>query len=84
MDFFHPVKADFIVINNESVKNLKWLKDHFTFDQIVLNKRNSVYYIRKMKSQANMLGLNIHALQTDGALRIPLGTKKERTAAQLN
>ena len=79
LDFKDRIATNLIVINNESVKSLKWLIEHFTFDQIILNNQNSNYYIKKMKNEADRLGIDLHSLKSDGALRIPLDIKKERT-----
>lgn len=81
IDFKQKIETDFIVINNQSIKNLKWLKEHFSFERIIISSRNSKYYSRKMKDQAARLKLIIHSLKEDGALKIDLkkGIKKERT-----
>ncbi len=88
LDFKEIINTNFIIVNNESIKSLKWLSSHFNFDQLIISNKNSSYYIRKMKEEALKEGVNLHALKTDGSLRISLkeDTKKERTIvpAQLN
>ncbi|MEO9482234.1 MAG: ComEC/Rec2 family competence protein [Ekhidna sp.] len=81
LEFRDTIEVDYIIINNGSVKNLNWLKNHFTFDRIIISPKNSIYYSRKMRKQATSLGLNIHSLKEEGALKISLkeGIKKERT-----
>lgn len=81
LDFKTKTETDFIILNNQSVRSLGWLKDNFSADLIIVGSKNPVYYSRKMKAQAKELGLKIHSLKEDGALRIPLekGIKKERT-----
>ncbi|MEQ6166898.1 ComEC/Rec2 family competence protein [Ekhidna sp. MALMAid0563] len=81
LDFKGVVKTDYLIINNGAVKSLEWLKKHFDFDQLILSNKNSSYYINKMKAKADETSLDIHCMNTDGALRVALaeGTKKERT-----
>ncbi|MEO9869295.1 ComEC/Rec2 family competence protein [Ekhidna sp.] len=79
--FKNPIESDLIIINNGSVKSLKWLNENFPSKQVVIGNKNSVYYSNKMKVQAAELGLSIHSLKDDGALRINLAEnmKEERT-----
>lgn len=81
LDFQELIETDIIVINNQSIKSLKWLDEHVRSELIVIGNKNSSYYSQKMKSQANELGISIHSLKEDGALIINLeqGIKKERT-----
>jgi len=69
LNFKNLVETDFIVIQNQSVKSLKWLSEHFEFDQIILGHGNSRYYVHKMKSEGEKLDLKIHSLSGDGAFR---------------
>ncbi|WP_420317898.1 ComEC/Rec2 family competence protein [Ekhidna sp.] len=79
LDFTKKMESDLIIIENQSVKSLNWLSDSFDFEMVIIGNRNSGYYSKKIKSQAEALGLRIHSLKEDGALRIPIGIKKERT-----
>ncbi|MEQ9467801.1 MAG: ComEC/Rec2 family competence protein [Ekhidna sp.] len=81
LDFGGRIETDFIILNNQSVKSLEWLKEHFATDLIIVGNKNSMYYSRKMRAQAKEQRLTIHSLKEDGALRFPLqaSTKKERT-----
>ena len=80
LNFESPIATDYIIINNGAIKSLKWLKEHFHFERVIISSKNSVYYSRKMKKQALEHGVRIHSLLEDGALRISLkGIKKERT-----
>lgn len=81
LDFKNPIATDIILINNQSVKSLKWLTEHISSDLIVIGNKNSNYYSRKMKNQAKELNIKIHSLKEDGSLVIDLGKgiKKERT-----
>lgn len=72
LNFKQVIHSDFIIINHRAVKSLSWLKKHFTFDRLVIGNKNSLYYSRKMKKQANKLGIHLHSLKEDGALRILL------------
>lgn len=81
LEFLRPIKSDFVIINNEAIKSMKWLSENFHFKLIIISNQNSNYYSRRMKKQAEKLGLNIHSLKEDGALVLPLkkDIKKERT-----
>ncbi|SNT16740.1 competence protein ComEC [Ekhidna lutea] len=81
IDFHQFITADLVIINNQAVKSLEWLKKHFQAELVIIGNKNPGYYSRKMKQQAAELNLNIHSLKEDGALTIDLknGIKKERT-----
>lgn len=80
-DFQKVIHADFVIINNQAVKSMEWLKEHFSFQHLIISNKNSRFYSQKMKAQAKNLGLRIHSMKEDGALKVPLneGIKKERT-----
>lgn len=63
-----PIESDIVLINNEAVKSLKWLTEHFKARRIIIGSKNSYYYSRKMKKQGKKLNLDVHALRLDGAL----------------
>lgn len=67
LEFEHPIATDILIIENESIKNLQWLKDHFQFDYLLIGNHNSRYYSSKMKRQAEDHNLTIHSLLEDGA-----------------
>jgi competence protein ComEC len=81
LDFKKTISADFVIINNQSIKSLKWLSENVNAELIIIGNKNSSYYSRKMKKQATELAIPIHSLKEDGALKINLkeGIKKERT-----
>ena len=81
LGFKDVIETDYIIINNQAVKSLKWLQDNFNFGTIIISTRNSMSYSRKMKKQAEELDLSLHSMKEDGALRISLkeDIKKERT-----
>ncbi|WP_425392707.1 ComEC/Rec2 family competence protein [Ekhidna sp.] len=72
LDFKKRIDTDLIIINNQSVKSLKWLKDHFDFELVVIGNKNPRYYSRKMKVQAAEFDVALHSLKEDGALRLNL------------
>lgn len=72
LEFKQTIDADYLIINNGAVKSLAWLKDHFTFDLLIIGPKNSIYYSQKMKKQARELNLRLHSLKEDGFLRISL------------
>ncbi|MEO1255094.1 MAG: hypothetical protein AAFY41_09445, partial [Bacteroidota bacterium] len=81
LDFTKKISSDYIVINNGAVKSLKWLCKHFDFNKLILTNANSRYYTKKMKMEASALGIDLHSLKMDGALKVSLveDIKKERT-----
>ncbi len=81
LQFERVIETDIVVINNGAVKSLQWLKENFDFELVILSSKNSFYYSRIMKRQAEALGIDIHSIREDGALRYSLdkGIKKERT-----
>ena len=68
-----PIESDVIMIENGSVKSLKWLAEHFDFSYLLLGNKNSNYYCAKMKKEGLELGIPIHALPLDGAYKLELG-----------
>lgn len=72
LSIHEPIAADILVIHNEAIKNMKWLKRHFNFDHLIISNQNSRSFSRRMKEQGERLGVTIHALREDGALIIPL------------
>lgn len=81
LKFRKPIKTDYIIINNQAVKNMNWLNQNFKTSMVIAGNENSNYYTRKMKRQAADLGLNFHSMKEDGALVLALekDIKKERT-----
>lgn len=72
LNFSQPIKTDFVIINNGAIKSLKWLRNNFDFDLVIVSSRNSFYYSRKMTKQAEELGLNLHSIKENGACNISL------------
>lgn len=72
LDFKKPIETDILIISNSSIKSMKWLNEHFTFQQLILSSRNSRYYSRIAKKQGNEIGLRVHSLVEEGALKMNL------------
>lgn len=70
--FDEQVTTHLLVVENESVKSLKWLNSKFQYDHLILGNKNSNFFIRKMKKQADLLDQEIHSLKQDGAFSITL------------
>ena len=66
-EFDRLIKTDILILENGSVKNLDWLKDHFQFEHLLIGNKNSRYYSDKMKLQAQASKTAIHSLIEDGA-----------------
>jgi competence protein ComEC len=76
LNFFQKLTADWIVIQNEAVKNLEWLHDHFDCDMVILASTNDRRYTSSMLTKADELGIAMHSLSENGALSVDI--KKER------
>lgn len=72
LSFQQVIETDLLVIENEAIKNIKWLQDHFQFEHLILGNKNSPFFIRKMKKQAEEVGLSVHSLSVDGAFNVEL------------
>ena len=79
LDFKEKISTDIIIINNEAVKNLNWLQGNFTFQKLILSTKNSTYYAKKMKKQAEESGLKIHSISEDGVLRLVLPQAQKKS-----
>lgn len=77
LNFDSKIYSNIILIENGSVKSLTWLSENFDTQKIIIGNNNSTYYINKISKQAKALGVEIHVLKRDGALRMDI--KKERT-----
>lgn len=62
-----PIQSDILIINNESVKNFKWLFSNFPAKHYIIGNSNSISYARRLKNQANQHKIPIHFLKEDGA-----------------
>ncbi len=67
LQFDSLIRTDILILENGSVKNLDWLKDHFHFEHLLIGNKNTRYYSDKMKLQAKASGISIHSLIEDGA-----------------
>ncbi len=78
LNFTNKIRTDILMINNESVKSLKWLRDNFKFEYLIIGNSNSYYYSNKMKNQAQAINIKIHSLGNDGAMILDLNEHKKR------
>lgn len=76
LDFLDTLYADVLLIENEAVKNMEWLHKHFVCDHIIIGNTNSYAYTKKIKKQADDLGVFVHDLSLDGAFILENGHKK--------
>ncbi len=65
--FDHLIETDILVLENGSIKNLNWLRDHFQFKHLLIGNSNTRFYSNKMKQQAHASNIPIHSLIQDGA-----------------
>ena len=72
LDFKGIIYADFIIINNKSIKNMKWLNKNFKFNHLIVSNKNDNFYSKKIEKEAKKLNINFHSLKTDGFLSIEL------------
>ncbi|MEM9895440.1 MAG: ComEC/Rec2 family competence protein [Bacteroidota bacterium] len=76
LDFKEKISTDFIIINKNAVKSLKWLSKNFEFERIILGYGNNRYHRSNLLQEAEQLHKAIHDIQNNGALIIDI--KKER------
>ncbi|MEM6735883.1 MAG: ComEC/Rec2 family competence protein [Bacteroidota bacterium] len=72
LNFLRRIHTDILLINNEAVKNIEWLSRNFEFDCLIIGNKNTRYYSRKMKKQAEELNIKVHSLVEDGAFEVNL------------
>ncbi len=70
--FEKPIHVDILTIENEAVKSLKWLKNNFYFNHLVIGNKNSYAYSKRMERQAKKLNIDIHSLKLNGAFILDL------------
>ena len=68
LQFKEMITTDILMIENESVKSIAWLIKHFSFKELVIGNKNSHFYSKRIRKQAETLGIKIHSLKEDGAL----------------
>ena len=74
--FTKIIETDILIVNNEAVKNLEWLKQNFKYEHLIISSKNDRYYHRSIKEQARKAGIDAHSLVEDGALVLHLEHKK--------
>ncbi|MFN7095636.1 MAG: hypothetical protein ACK4M7_09765, partial [Burkholderiales bacterium] len=62
------IKTDWLVVEQNAVKDLQMLLNKFQFDQLIIGHTNRSPLISQLKKQADELGIKIHVLQQQGAL----------------
>ncbi|MEM0940238.1 MAG: ComEC/Rec2 family competence protein [Bacteroidota bacterium] len=72
LKFLKRINTNILFISNEAVKNIEWLSKNFEFDHLIIGNKNTRYYSRKMKKQAEELNVKIHSLVEDGAFEVDL------------
>ena len=76
LNFKATIETDIILLNNQAVKNLNWLNQHFKYKHLMIGNENPAYYTRLLKDQAESAGLAVHSLREDGAFVLNLAHKK--------
>lgn len=71
-EFNRVIETDIILLENESVKSLRWLDQHFIYDHLVIGNKNADFYVRNILKQAKELDVDVHVLKHDGALILRL------------
>ena len=64
-----PIETDILIINNQSVKSIKWLHAHFKYSQLIIGSQNSFYYSNWLKKKLSYEGKDVHSLLLDGHWR---------------
>ncbi|MEQ9402971.1 MAG: ComEC/Rec2 family competence protein [Cyclobacteriaceae bacterium] len=66
------IETDVLIIENEAVKSLRWLNEHFQFTHLILGNTNRSFFSRKFKKLGSEEGIVVHSLSLDGALILEL------------
>lgn len=61
-----PMKADYLIISNNAVKNLSALS-HIQASEIILDSSNSYYFAERLRAQASAAGIGIYSVLHEGA-----------------
>lgn len=65
-----PLMTDVLVINNESVKSVAWLKENFTFSHLIIGSDNSWRYSSWIQTELTKNGIASHSLLRQGSWRM--------------
>lgn len=60
------MKADYLIISNNAVKNLAALS-HIQASEIILDSSNSYYFAERLRAQASAAGIRIYSVLHEGA-----------------
>jgi competence protein ComEC len=60
------MKADYLIISNNAVKNLSALS-HINASEIILDSSNSYYFAERLRAQASVAGIRIYSVLHEGA-----------------
>jgi competence protein ComEC len=64
------LKVDYLIISQNSIKDLTTIRNHIQADQVIFDSSNSFYYVDKMLKQANQLHLNVYSVLHNGAFEV--------------
>lgn len=66
--FQRKLQTDYLIISNNSVKNIEDLMRLFSFDQLIIDSSNSIALAENLTNQTQELGIQIHSTRLNGAL----------------
>lgn len=72
LSFKRPIETDIVIINNESVKSLKWLTKHVNAKLVIIGANNGYYFRKMIREEAAHLAIPLHIVREDGAIILPL------------
>lgn len=61
------LKADWLIVSDNSLRSLKELNTKVTFDQLILDSSNSFYFADRLLKEAKSQRINVHSVLHEGA-----------------
>jgi len=61
------IKIDYLIVSNNAVKYLKYLRNTFIFNKIIIDNSNKTYLANQLIEQARVLGIQVHYTAKEGA-----------------
>ena len=67
------IKVNYLLINNQAVRDFSKVKKHFEFDKVIITNLNPFRYASDLRDQCLRNQINVHSIPHDGALIENLG-----------
>ena len=69
LDITAPIVTDVLIINNEALKSVTWLQEHFAFKEVIIGSDNSWRYSAWIQAELLKYGIKSHSLLRQGSWR---------------